>query len=264
MKQNPLKQLWTQNKPVFGTWATMVHHPRFMKLLATTGLDFVLIEMEHSDFSIADVATLCLVAREAGIVPIVRPAGSDSHDYTRPLDAGAMGLLLPNIETPEQLEQILRYTKYYPDGQRILNMRGPHTDYIKLSSPLSQAAEINANTATVAMMETRVGLDNLDRICQVRGLDAIMIGPDDLTQDLGIPGDMQHPLYQEAVEHVIATCSQHGIPWGFSCQDLNAAERWIARGIHWMPFSNDVNALFNTFNTAAAGLKRLAAREEIA
>ncbi|WP_454689244.1 HpcH/HpaI aldolase family protein [Achromobacter aloeverae] len=262
MKQNPLYQIWKQGKPVFGTWATMVHHPRFMKLLAVTGLDFVLIEMEHSDFSISQVATMCLVAREAGLVPIVRPAGSDSHDYTRPLDAGAMGLLLPNIETPEQLEQILGYTKYGPRGQRILNMRGPHTDYVKLSSPLEQVAELNAQTATIAMMETQVGLDNLDRICTVPGLDAIMIGPDDLTQDLGVPGDMQHPRYQEAVEHVIATCTRHAVPWGFSCQDLAAAERWIARGIGWMPFSNDVNSLFNTFSQAASGLKRLADRQE--
>lgn len=264
MRANPIKALWKQEKPVFGTWATLVHHPRFMKLLATTGLDFVLIEMEHSDFSISDVATMCLVAREAGIVPIVRPAGSDSHDYTRPLDAGAMGLLLPNIETPEQLEQILKHTKYGPRGQRILNMRGPHTDYVKLSSAAAQTTEMNENTITIAMAETRTGLDNLDRICAVPGLDAVMIGPDDLTQDLGIPGEMQHPRYLEAVEHVIATCSKHEVPWGFSCQDLASAERWIARGIRWMPFSNDVNSLFNTFSQAASGLKRLADRQEVA
>ncbi|EHK65900.1 HpcH/HpaI aldolase family protein [Achromobacter arsenitoxydans] len=262
MKVNPIKTLWQQKQPAFGTWATMVRHPRFMKLLAVSGLDFVLIEMEHSDFSISEVATMCLVAREAGIVPIVRPAGSDSHDYTRPLDAGAMGLLLPNIETPEQLEQILQYTKYGPRGQRILNMRGPHTDYIKLSSPLEQTAVMNDNTLTVAMTETQVGLNNLERICAVDGLDAVMIGPDDLTQDLGIPGQMQHPRYLEAVEHVIATCGRLGVPWGFSCQDLAAGEKWIGRGIGWMPFSNDVNSLFNTFSQAASGLKRLANRQE--
>lgn len=262
MRENSVLRLWKQDRPAFGTWATMVNHPRFMKLLAVAGLDFVIIEMEHSDFSISQVATLCLVAREAGIVPIVRPAGYDSHDYTRPLDAGAMGLLLPNIETKAQLEKILKYTKYFPDGERILNMRGPHTDYVKLSEPLSQIARMNANTATVAMVETRVGLDNLDEICQVPGLDAIMIGPDDLTQDLGVPGDMKHALYQEAVEHVIATCGRHGVPWGFSCQDLQAAEKWLARGIRWMPFSNDVNALFNNFSQAASGLKRLANRSE--
>ncbi len=262
MKKNPLLGLWNNGKPAFGTWATMVHHPRFMKLLAISGLDFVIIEMEHSDFSIDQIATMCLVAREAGIVPIVRPAGSDSHDYTRPLDAGAMGLLLPNIETVDQLQKILRDTKYFPDGQRILNMRGPHTDYVKLTDPKQQISVMNKNTITVAMTETKVGLNNLDQICQVAGLDAIMIGPDDLTQDLGIPGEMNHPLYQEAVEHVIGTCDKNGVPWGFSCQNLEAAEKWITRGIKWMPFSNDVNTLFNQFEHAATNLKKMTNRLE--
>jgi len=260
MRANPLKQLWADKKPAFGTWATLVHHPRFMKLLAVTGLDFVIIEMEHSDFTIGEVATLCLVAREAGIVPIVRPAGLQPHDYTRPLDAGAMGLLLPNIETAVQLESILEVTKFYPRGKRILNLRGPHTDYLRLTQPLAQIAEMNTHTITVAMIESQRGMDNLDAICAVNGLDAIMVGPDDLSQDLGVPGDMQHPRLVAALEQVIATCDKHGVPWGFSAQDRAAAQKWIARGIRWMPFANDVNALFNTFSTAATDLKQMADR----
>jgi len=260
MRKNPLKTLWADRKPAFGTWATLVHHPRFMKLLAVAGLDFVLIEMEHSDFTIAEVGNLCLIAREAGIVPIVRPAGLQPHDYTRPLDAGAMGLLLPNIDTAEQLESILKATKFYPRGTRILNMRGPHTDYVRLTKPMEQIAELNAQTLTVAMIETRRGLDNLDAICDVEGLDAVMVGPDDLSQDLGVPGQLQHPKVSEAIEHVIAICDRHNIPWGFSAQDQASAAKWIARGIRWMPYQNDAAALFNTFSGAAADLKKAAGR----
>lgn len=260
MRKNPIHTLWANGKPVFGTWATLVNHPRFMKLLAVTGLDFVLIEMEHTDFSMAEVGTMCLMAREAGIVPIVRPVGMHGHDYTRPLDAGAQGLLLPNIQTAAELESILLATKFHPRGNRILNMRGPHTDYARLDKPLEQIAQINAETLSIVMIESQVGLDNLDAICQVDGLDAIMIGPDDLTHDLGVPGDMNHASYLSAVEHTIATCEHHNVPWGFSCQNLEAAEKWITRGIRWMPYANDAAVLFNTFNTAATGLKKLAAR----
>lgn len=260
MRKNPLNQLWADRKPAFGTWATVVHHPRFMKLLAVSGLDFVIIEMEHSDFSMSQVGTMCLVAREAGIVPIVRPAGITPHDYTRPLDAGAMGLLLPCIDTAAQLESIMVATKFYPRGKRILNFRGPHTDYERLTQPIAQIAEMNAENITVAMIETQVGLDNLDAICQVQGLSAIMVGPDDLSQDLGIPGEMQHPRMLAAIEQVIATCERHDVPWGFSAQDQTTAAKWIERGIRWMPFSNDTNALFNTFSAAATGLKKSAGR----
>ncbi|MBC7779803.1 MAG: aldolase [Proteobacteria bacterium] len=260
MRTNPVKALWQAGKPAFGTWATVVHHPRFMKLLAVAGLDFVIIEMEHSDFTIAEVATLALIAREAGIVPIVRPAGLAPHDYTRPLDAGAMGLLLPMIDSAEQLESIMRITKFHPRGTRILNLRGPHTDYVRLDRPAEQIAHINAQTLTVAMIESQVGLDDLDAICQVEGLDAVMIGPDDLSQALGVPGELDHPRLQAAREQVIETCSRHSVPWGFSCQDVASAEKWLARGIQWMPYQNDAAALFNTFAGAATQLKKLAHR----
>lgn len=260
MRKNPLNALWAARKPVFGTWATVVHHPRFMKLLAVAGLDFVIIEMEHSDFTIAEVGTLCLIAREAGIVPIVRPAGLAPHDYTRPLDAGAMGLLLPNVDTAEQLESIIQATKFFPRGKRILNLRGPHTDYVRLTKPLEQIQTLNEETVTVAMIETQRGLDNLDAICGVAGLSAVMVGPDDLSQDLGVPGDLQHPRMGEAIEHVIAVCERHDIPWGFSAQDQVTAANWIRRGIRWMPYANDAAVLFNTFSAAASELKATAGR----
>ncbi len=260
MRMNPLKKLWADKKPAFGTWSTIVHHPRFMKLLAVTGLDFVIIEMEHSDYTMAEVSTMCLIAREAGIVPIVRPSGLQPHDYTRPLDSGAMGLLLPNIDTAEQLESILQATKFYPRGKRILNPRGPHTDYVRLTRPLEQIQVMNEQTLTVAMIESQRGLDNLDAICGVQWLDAVMVGPDDLSQDLGVPGDMKHPKLTDALEHVIATCDKHNVPWGFSCQDRESADKWIKRGISWMPYANDAAALFNTFSSAAADLKKMSGR----
>jgi len=260
MRANPVKALWADGKPAFGTWATLVHHPRFMKLLAAAGLDFVILEMEHSDFTIAEVATLCLIAREAGIAPIVRPAGLQPHDYTRPLDAGAMGLLLPNVDTAAQLEAILDVTKFHPRGRRILNLRGPHTDYVRLARPREDIQTLNAQTLTVAMIETPAGLDNLEAICGVDGLDGIMVGPDDLSQALGVPGELAHPLVVEAIERVVATCTRLAVPWGFSCQDVATAERWIARGIRWVPYMNDAAILFNTLSTAATELKKRSGR----
>ena len=188
MRDNPVLKLFADDKPAFGTWATLVHHPKFMKLLAACGLDFVIIEMEHSDFTIAQVSAQVLVARECGLAPIVRPDGLKPHDLTRPLDAGAMGLLLPCIDTPEQLDGVMKVTKYFPRGERILNLRGAHTDFERLADPAEQIRRINAGTLTVAMIESRTGLDALPEICSVEGLDAIMIGPDDLSQNSRRPG----------------------------------------------------------------------------
>ena len=261
MRENPLKALWAEGKPAFGTWCTLVNHPRFMKLLAACGLDFVILEMEHTDFTVRDVSTLALLAREAGLVPVVRPPGLLSpHELTRPLDAGAMGLLLPNVADADTLERVLRATKYHPRGERILNLRGAHTEYLRLADPAEQIARINAGTVTVAMVETARGLEALPEICAVDGLDAVMIGPDDLSQDLGVPGRLDDPRMLAATERVIDVCTAKGIPCGFSCQDMASAERWLRRGIRWMPFANDAAVLFNAFSGAAEGLKRLSGR----
>ncbi|HWK13188.1 MAG TPA: aldolase/citrate lyase family protein [Rhizobiaceae bacterium] len=257
---NPVKRLLSEGKPVFGTWATLVHHPKLMRLLAATGLDFVLLEMEHSDFTMRDIGAMALVARASGIVPIARPAGHKPHDLTRPLDSGAQGLLLPCIDTPDQLEAIMKVTKYYPRGERILNLRGAHTDYLKYDDVDAQIAHINAETVTIAMVETKTGLDALPEICEVDGLDAIMIGPDDLSQNLGVPGQLGHRLMNEATERVIEVCTAKKIPWGFSCQSIEAGRKWLDRGIQWMPLSNDANAIFNTFAPLASGLKAAAKR----
>lgn len=258
--KNPVKTLLAEGKPAFGTWATLVSNPKMMRLLAATGLDFVLLEAEHSDFSISEMSVMALVARASGIVPIARPDGHKPHDMTRLLDSGAQGLLLPCIDTAEQLEAIMKAAKYYPRGERILNLRGAHTDYVRMADTDAQIAHINAETITVAMIETQTGLDNLPEICDVDGLDAIMIGPDDLSQNLGVPGQMAHPLMEAATERVIAVCTDKKVPWGFSCQSLEAGKKWLDRGIQWMPLSNDANAIFNTFAPLAAGLKTAAAR----
>ncbi len=260
MRINPVKELWKAGKPAFGTWSTIVNHPRYIKLLATAGMDFVVIEMEHSDYSMGEIGNLCLLAREAGVVPIVRVSGESPHDYTRPLDAGAMGLVLPNVESAAELESLLQHTKYHPRGKRILNLRGPHTDYVKTTGA-AQLLALNEQNLTVAMIEKKCGLDNLEQICAVEGLDAIMVGPDDLSQDLGVPADLQNPLVVEALEHIVDVCNRHDMPWGWSCQDYAAAQKWLQRGIRWMPYSNDVAVLFNTFSAAATDLKRMSGRQ---
>ena len=156
----------------------------------------------------------------------MRPPGTlKPHDLTRPLDAGAQGLLLPSIDTAEQLADIIKATKYYPIGNRPMNLKGPHTDY-EIAPPKEVTAHLNRETLTVAMVETRKSIDNLDEILRVDGLDCIMIGPDDLSQDLGVPGDMKAKILHEAYEEVFALCAKHGVPT--VC--LPRALKWQATG----------------------------------
>jgi len=260
MKPNPLKSIWSQGKPAFGTWTLVTKHPRIMKILAACGFDFVIIEMEHSDFDMETVGVLAMAARDNGLCPVVRPPGTGKpHDLTRPLDAGAMGLLLPNIETAEEAARIVYATKYYPRGRRPMNLRLPATDYLP-GKPQETADFLNDHTLLVAMIETQKGLDNCAAIAAVEGIDALMVGPDDLTQDWGVPGRFDDPRLEEAHLQVLAAAKAAGKVAGSSVQNEEAARKWVARGWQWVPYANDVAMILNHGSAMVKTLRGIGGR----
>jgi 2-keto-3-deoxy-L-rhamnonate aldolase RhmA len=260
IRKNKVKTLQSEGKPAFGTWITLCPHPRVVKILATSGFDFVIIEMEHTDFTMETVGTLAMYARECGIVPIVRPPGTmKPHDLTRPLDAGAQGLLLPSVETAAQFRELLRATKYHPIGNRPMNLRGPHTDYF-FGEPREMIAHLNEQTMLVVMVESRHAIGNLDEILAVGGVDCVMIGPDDLSQDLGVPGEMQNPALLAAYEEIFAICRKRKVPYGLSAQTPEMAEQWVLKGCTWIPYQNDAAMVLNTARAAVPKLMKAGGR----
>jgi 2-keto-3-deoxy-L-rhamnonate aldolase RhmA len=260
IKFNPVKKLYREGKPAFGTWLTLCPHPRAVKIMAAAGFDFLLLEMEHTDFTLREIGTLSMLARECGITPIVRPPGvSKPHDLTRALDAGAQGLLLPAIEDAEQMAAILKAVRYHPLGNRPMNLRGPHTDYAALP-PNEIVAHLNSETLIVVMIETRNAIENLPEILKVDGIDAIMVGPrrpvagsrhsgrpaepDDVR---GLRGDLR-PLPRG--RHALR--AQRAV-----ARDGEALAR---HGAQWIPYQNDAAMVLNTARAAVPQLMSLAGR----
>ncbi len=261
MRPNKVKRALKNGEVQIGTWITTLRTPQITQMMATAGFDFLYIDMEHSSLSIETVGDLCSAALAAGLVPIVRPPAKEPHLLSRPLDAGAMGVLIPHVDTREEAEAVVRAIKYPPMGARGLNIQGVHTGFARVPGDRYVQA-CNEETLLIVQIESDRGIRNLDAILSVEGVDAAVIGRADLSADLGLPGETTHPEVLRRVEMMIAACQRHGKTPGLLVQDLASAKEWIARGVRLVPYSSEVSMLMDAA-ARAVGEIRESAREMV-
>ena len=173
------------------------------------GYDALYVDMQHAPYSIETTATICAAALGIGITPLVRVPNHDAQWMSRVLDGGAQGVILPDVNTSGEAAAIVKACRFPPLGKRSVMGLGPAFGYRAV--PLGEFnTRLNAETAVVVMLETAAGIDNADAIAAVPGVDVLLIGSGDLTTDLGIPGQVDHPRLRAAYERVAAACKKHG------------------------------------------------------
>ena len=224
--------------------------------MKTSGYDFLFIDLEHGAMSL-DVATqISCAALGAGIAPLVRvPEGA--HDMaSRVLDGGALGVVMPHVETAEEARGIVARQKFPPQGQRSMYASYAHVGFA--DSPRGETADaINAASLVVVMLESERGIANAADIAAVEGVDVVMIGTGDLTAELGLQGQPGHATIVEAYRTVAAACAANG-KWlgmgGVGSEELMG--RYIAAGVRFILAANDLG-----FAMAAAARRSAALRE---
>lgn len=179
------------------------------KAMKAAGFDWLFIDMEHNAMGI-DIATqIAVAAQDAGITPLVRVPGFEHHLAARALDGGAQGIVFPHVDDAETAARLVSYCRYPPHGKR--SMTGALAQIDFKSYPLHETAEgINAGTFVVMMLETPQAIANADKIAAVPGVDALLIGTNDLCFEMGIPGEFTHPKVIEAYKTMVAACKAHG------------------------------------------------------
>jgi len=254
MKENSMKQKLARGDVVIGTWVRYLGCNALIQMVAQSGFDFVYIDMEHSSMSIETVADLCSTAQLCRLVPIVRPAGKQPHLISRPLDGGAMGLLIPHVDTAEEARTVVRHAKYHPLGERGMNLVGVHTGF---SAPDGQRfiETMNRESLIIVQIESKKGIDNIDEILAVEGIDGAVIGRSDLSQDLEIPGQTRHPKVLECVERMIDACKAHGAYPGLLVSEIKSAKEWIDKGIRIVPYGNATGLLMKAYKEIVSGLR---------
>jgi 2-keto-3-deoxy-L-rhamnonate aldolase RhmA len=225
-------------------------------LLAAAGFDFVVIDTEHASANWETVQTISRAARSAGIAPLVRVTDTIYSLLARALDAGALGVMVPHVETAAEAREVVRCVKYPPDGERGFGLRGAVTDYEAVPHEKVMAWS-NAETLVLAQIESARALDNLDDIASTPGIDVLLVGPNDLSVSLGEPGDLMHQKLQDAYRHVAEVAARHRIVGGLHPGDLKVVECGCAAGMRCLMYSSDVRMLLGAARQAVQGLRAL-------
>jgi len=172
----------------------------------------------------------------------------------RPLDSGAMGLLIPVVQSKAEAEAIVRITHYPPLGVRGVAFGIAHDDYLGVD--IAQSIKTaDDRTLIAAKIETKKGVEHVDEIVSTPGIDVAFVGHMDLSVSLGIPGQYEHERFIAAVEKVIAACKKHGKAGGCLVTTPGAARQWMAKGFRFIIYSTDVILLASAFRTGVDALK---------
>lgn len=237
-----LRQVLTSDPPAVGTMLVEFRQPAVLSLLAQAGFDFVIIDNEHGPFTVETIADLSRAARQLGVTPIVRPPELSYAHITQPLDGGAQGIMLPRVTAPEQVEECLRYMKYPPQGRRGTVLARGHTDF--RSGPLLDTlAAMNRETFLIVQIETAEAVERLDDLLAVPGVDAALVGPTDLSLALGVPGRLDAPVLEAAIERTIAACQRHGVVPAIHTNDVAATASWARRGMRLVSVNSEAGLL---------------------
>ena len=240
---NHTKRQLAEGKLALGMGLRLARSVDIATVAKTCGFDWLFIDMEHSSIDLDTAAQIAMACLPLGLSPIVRVPGKEHHHASRMLDAGAQGIVVPHVDTVEEARRAVSYCKYPPVGHR--SAMGALPQYGYRSVPVGEALPVmNQETLVIVMLETPGAIARADEIAAVPGLDALLIGTNDLCAELGIPGKFDDPKVEDAYRTVIAACKKHGIHPGMGgVYEPKLMEKYIGYGMRLILSGGDLSFL---------------------
>jgi 2-keto-3-deoxy-L-rhamnonate aldolase RhmA len=257
MQKNSVKERLKAGECVYGTSLEDCLDPEMAVVLAAAGLDFFFVDTEHCTASYAQIQQLCRAGRSAGLVPLVRVPQNESHLLSRTADMGPMGIIVPRVHSAEEAKAAIKALKFPPLGQRGFGLRSTITD-LRSPSAAQEIESCNQETLVVLMIESKQGLSSVEDIAAVPGVDALFIGPYDLTLSLGIIEQFDNPLFWQSVDRVFKAAATNGIAAGLQTGKMDLLLEARKRGGRFLMYSSDTGVLFNGYKEAMTKLKAAA------
>lgn len=236
---NRVKERLQQGLPTVGTWIN-IPEPAVAEILSAYGMDWLVIDTEHGPMDWQTVENLLRAMKGTEVVPLIRVAGNDPFLIKKALDRGAMGVLVPMINSAEEARSAVAAAKYPPEGFR--GMAGTRASRYGLDME-AYVENWNRDVLVVIQVETRAGLENVAAIAAVPGVDVLFVGPNDLSASLGIFRQYDHPVFQDAVRRIRDAAREHGVAPGYMGRDAASVLAKVEEGFTFIAAGTDVGLL---------------------
>ena len=254
MNGEQLKKKLESGGIVYGTMLSAARNPRWTQTIAGFGLDYIIIDTEHSPRGRDEVADFLAAFVYSGVVPIVRVPIPDAHYVTMAMDAGAQGVLAPYCETVEEVKEVVGAAKWRPLKGALL-VKAVESGEFPSQATKDYLLEKGRNSMCIIGIESVPAIENLEEILKVDGIDGIFVGPNDLSITLGVPDQYDHPEYEAALRRIIATCQAADTPVMIHHQSVTMTQKWMEEGARFVLYSNDARTMHNGFTAEFGALK---------
>lgn len=252
LRTNRLKRALAEGKTVFGL-LNSIPSPLVVEMIGYAGFDFVILDMEHVCLNPETLENMVRAAECAGITPLVRVPIAAPDVILRALDCGAQGVVVPHVQSGAEAAQAVAASRYAPLGTR--GISGGRTTGFGTTDLATYLARANSEIMVVAMIEDRAGVDALDAILAVVGIDLVLEGAIDLSQSYGVPGDAQHPIVQDAIAKIAAGCAARGTPFCAIPRTAEQTTTWKARGVQAYLLGDDRGVSFRALKAHLAAFR---------
>ncbi|MCV7380674.1 aldolase [Mycobacterium alsense] len=236
--------------------------PDVPAVAAACGYDAVYVDLEHTPTSLETAQMLCVSALGAGISGLVRVPSHDPSTIARVLDGGASGVIVPHVNSSEEAAAVVRAARFPPMGHRSISGPNAVSGYQPLTAP-ELVEQLEQRTVVAVMIETPEAVEASESIASVDGVDMLLVGPSDLTAEMGIHGHYENHRFQRAVESVAAACRSHGVALGMAgIKSLELLDRFVGLGLRFISAGTDIGMMTEAATTRAQALRGLAGQTE--
>lgn len=258
MRGNPVKAKLARGDHAFGAMFFEFFSPGIPQIAKNAGAEFILFDMEHAGTDIGLMKQMFALCRGLDLVPMVRVPTTQYHFIARMLDLGAMGIMVPMVESKEQAEAIVSYTRYPPLGVRGAAFGVAQDDY-QGGDVKEKIAALHARTFVICQIETAKGLKNVEAIAALDGVDCLWLGHFDLTNFMGIPAQFSNPKYLAAVKKIVATARKYKRAAGFMAADEKWAREYVEHGFDIIATGLDSGLLQAAMANLIGGMRGMVA-----